>query len=135
LLVPTDLSALGNAAIRHACRMLSAGGGTLIVCHATGGKDGLTTQARDELRKRMFALIPAEAARMGIHTRAFVQESAPPEAIVQAARRLGCEGIVLSSHGRSGLSGALLGSVAEAIVRESPVPVTVVSARAAETSV
>jgi nucleotide-binding universal stress UspA family protein len=135
LLVPTDLSPLGNAAIGHACRLLAAGGGTLIVCHATGGKGPMTAQERDELRKKMLELVPAEAGRMGILVRTFVQETAPPEAIIQAARRMGCEGIVLSSHGRSGLSGALLASVAETVVRESPVPVTVVSARASEAAV
>ncbi|MFB6146801.1 MAG: universal stress protein [Halobacteriaceae archaeon] len=34
--------------------------------------------------------------------------------------------IVLGSHGRSGVSRILLGSVAETVVRRSPVPVTVV---------
>ena len=34
--------------------------------------------------------------------------------------------IVIGSHGRSGVSRILLGSVAEAVVRRSPVPVTVV---------
>jgi nucleotide-binding universal stress UspA family protein len=131
LLVPTDLSALGNAAIRQACRLLAAGGGTIVVCHATDGKAGLSADDREQLRRSLLALVPAEAARLGIRARTFVQESGPPAAaIVQAARRLACDGIVMSSHGRSGLSGALLASVAEAVVRESPVPVTVVSARA-----
>jgi nucleotide-binding universal stress UspA family protein len=34
--------------------------------------------------------------------------------------------VVLGSHGRKGLTRVLLGSVAEAVVRRSPVPVTVV---------
>jgi nucleotide-binding universal stress UspA family protein len=38
----------------------------------------------------------------------------------------------MASHGRSGLTGALMASVAEGVVRRSPVPVTVVSARASE---
>jgi nucleotide-binding universal stress UspA family protein len=133
LMVPTDLSALGNAAVAHACRMLAATGGTIFLCHAVSDPRGLTLAERDELQWKLLELVPAEAPRLAIRARAFIQESGPPaDAIVQAARRLGCDGIVMSSHGRSGLSGALLASVAEAVVRQSPVPVTVVSARASE---
>jgi len=133
LLVPTDLSALGNSAVRQACRMLAASGGTIVVSHVVPDLRGLTLDERNDLPRNLLALVPAEASRLGIRARVFIHEGGPPAtAIVQAVRRLGCEGIVMSSHGRSGLSGALLGSVAEAVVRESPVPVTVVSARAAE---
>jgi nucleotide-binding universal stress UspA family protein len=133
LLVPTDLSALGNAAVRQACRMLAAAGGSIVICHVVLDPRGLTMDERDGLHRNLLALVPAEASRLGIRSRVFLQDSGPPAtAIVQAVRRLGCEGIVMSSHGRSGLSGALLGSVAEAVVRESPVPVTVISARASD---
>jgi nucleotide-binding universal stress UspA family protein len=133
LMVPTDLSSLGNAAVTYACRMLATTGGTIFLCHAVSDPRGLTIAERDELHRRLLALLPAESSRLGIRARVFIQESRPPaEAIVQAARRLGCDGIVMSSHGRSGLSGALLASVAEAVVRQAPVPVTVVSARASE---
>jgi nucleotide-binding universal stress UspA family protein len=133
LMVPTDLSALGNAAVAHACRMLAASGGTIVLCHTVSDQRELTAPDRDELHRSLLALVPAQASRLGIRARAFIQESGPPaEAIVQAARRLGCDGIVMSSHGRSGLSGALLASVAEAVVRQSPAPVTVVAARAGE---
>jgi len=127
VMVPTDLSPLGNAAVQQACRMLAPSGGTIVLCHAVTDPRGLTLPERDELHRNLLALLPAEASRMGIRARTFVQESRPAgDAIVQAARRVGCDGIVMSSHGRSGLSGALLASVAEAVVRDSPVPVTVV---------
>jgi nucleotide-binding universal stress UspA family protein len=133
LMVPTDLSALGNTAVRQACRMLAAAGGTVVVCHVVFDPRGLTIDERDGLHRSLLALVPAEASRKGIRARVLIQDSAPPAtAIIQAVRRLGCDGIVMSSHGRSGLSRALLASVAEAVVRESPVPVTVVSARATD---
>ncbi|HXU83781.1 MAG TPA: universal stress protein, partial [Polyangia bacterium] len=52
-----------------------------------------------------------------------------PEAIVQAAERLGVDLIVMASHGRSGLKRALLGSVAEEVARRSPKPVLIVHGR------
>ena len=49
----------------------------------------------------------------------------PARAIVQYAAEHGIDHIVVGSHGRDGLSRVLLGSVAETVVRRSPVPVTV----------
>jgi nucleotide-binding universal stress UspA family protein len=134
LLVPTDLSALANAAVPYACRLLGASGGKVVVCYASATPDrDRRLEDLEHLRHELLALVPAEAGRLGIRAGTFVQESGPPAtAIVQAAQRLGCDGIVMSSHARTGLSHALAGSVAEAVMRESPVPVTVVPARAAE---
>ena len=50
------------------------------------------------------------------------------EEIVDLAKRLDAGLIVMGTHGRRGLSRALLGSVAEKVVRLSPVPVLTVSA-------
>jgi len=49
----------------------------------------------------------------------------PARTIVEYADEEGFDHIVMGSHGRSGVSRVLLGSVAEAVVRRSPVPVTV----------
>jgi nucleotide-binding universal stress UspA family protein len=107
-----------------------------VLCYASDAPDtDRRIEDPEELRHSLLALVPADAERLGIRARTFVQESGPPAtAIVQAAQRLGCDGIVMSSHGRSGLSHALTGSVAEAVVRDSPVPVTVVPARAVESA-
>jgi nucleotide-binding universal stress UspA family protein len=45
---------------------------------------------------------------------------------VQAIRRIGPDLVVLTSHGRSGVSRAILGSVAEQVVRHAPTPVVVI---------
>jgi nucleotide-binding universal stress UspA family protein len=55
-----------------------------------------------------------------------VDGGAAKEAIVQAARRLGADTIVVGSHGRTGAARAVLGSVAEAVVRHADRPVYVV---------
>jgi len=47
----------------------------------------------------------------------------PRDTIVQVAHEIGADLIVMGTHGRRGLTRALLGSVAEAIVRTSPIPV------------
>jgi len=50
----------------------------------------------------------------------------PGPAIVRYAEEHGVDQVVVGSHGRTGVARLLLGSVAETIVRRSPVPVTVV---------
>jgi nucleotide-binding universal stress UspA family protein len=67
----------------------------------------------------------AEAA--GFNARGVEVEDAPTwKGIVRAADEHDASLIVLGSHGRSGLSGVLLGSVAEAVVAHSPRSVLVV---------
>ncbi len=53
----------------------------------------------------------------------------PSEQILMAANERRVDLIVMGTHGRRGLSHVLLGSVAEKVVRASPVPVLTVGAR------
>jgi len=52
----------------------------------------------------------------------------PAPTIIEVAGEEGIDHVVVGSHGRGGVSRILLGSVAEHVVRKSPVPVTVVRA-------
>ena len=54
-----------------------------------------------------------------------VEVGRPASTIVEVAKREGVDHVVMGSHGRAGMSRVLLGSVAETVVRRSPVPVTV----------
>jgi len=55
-----------------------------------------------------------------------IEDADPARAICQAAERFGADVICLSSHGRSGFSAALMGSVAQAVMAQSHRPVLVV---------
>jgi nucleotide-binding universal stress UspA family protein len=59
-----------------------------------------------------------------------VRGLAPAEVIVETASSIGCELIVVGTHGRRGLSHLLLGSVAERVARTSQVPVLTVRGNA-----
>ena len=50
----------------------------------------------------------------------------PHQAIVEAATRLGCDLILMASHGRRGLVGMLIGSETQRVLVQSPCPVLVV---------
>ena len=73
----------------------------------------------DELRARLQDV----AARTG--GRVQVELGNPAEKILDHAKAIGATLIAMGSHGRSGLSRWTLGSVAEKVVRASPVPVLV----------
>jgi len=71
-------------------------------------------------------------ARTGVEiTSHLVRGLAPGETIVESAESLGCDLIVMGTHGRRGISHLLLGSVAERVVRTSSVPVLTVRSDAA----
>jgi universal stress protein A len=55
-----------------------------------------------------------------------VVEGSPKAEIVRYARKQDIDLIVLATHGRTGLSHVLMGSVAESIVRTAPCPVLTV---------
>ena len=59
----------------------------------------------------------------------FVQIGTPLTEIVSAAKDWPADLIVIGSHGRGGLTRALLGSVAEGVMRHAPCPVLVVRAK------
>ena len=54
-----------------------------------------------------------------------VENEQPYQAIIAAAKNKGCDLIVMASHGRSGLSGVLLGSVTNKVLTHTKIPVLV----------
>jgi nucleotide-binding universal stress UspA family protein len=54
-----------------------------------------------------------------------VRHPEPSVAILEAARREGCDLIVMASHGRRGLSELLLGSETARVLSHSDIPVLV----------
>jgi nucleotide-binding universal stress UspA family protein len=141
VLAPTDLSEIGNAAIPHAYALLRATGGVVELCfvaeHALPypayvyeQPDRLTATERIRIEQRLRALVPADAAALGITTHVLVVDGGKPaEAIVAAAERLNVDAISLASHGRGGVARAVIGSVADAVVRSARRPVLVIPAR------
>ena len=59
----------------------------------------------------------------GVGVGARVRIGDPATEIVAAAQEIGADLIAMTTHGRSGLGRLLFGSVAEAVLRASPIPV------------
>jgi nucleotide-binding universal stress UspA family protein len=65
----------------------------------------------------------------GLQVDVVVGAGDPAPLIIDRAYKLGVEAIILTTHGRSGLSRLLFGSVTEEVLRDSPCPVIVVPNR------
>jgi nucleotide-binding universal stress UspA family protein len=70
-----------------------------------------------------LAPIAAALRAQGVGTAWQVRRGRPAEEILTAARESGADLIAMATHGRTGLGRLLFGSVAEAVLRQAPVPV------------
>jgi nucleotide-binding universal stress UspA family protein len=92
--------------------------------------EGLRASAREYGRKRL-ARLAARAAKAGVRAAPVLREGTPWSEIVRASRGPGVELVVIGTHGRTGLSRLLLGSVASRVVGLARCPVLAVGAHAA----
>ena len=83
--------------------------------------------AQDRIaRQRVQAVVDAAVAA-GVSCDAHIVEALHPwEAIIDHARRMECDVVVMASHGRRGVSALLLGSETQKVLTHSKVPVLVV---------
>ena len=133
VLVPVDGSAAAVEALRFVREEWPDA--TLVLAtvidpaDATATRSALPTGAErwyDERREAAMERLTALAATWSGDTETVVVPGRPIRAIVDLAADADVDHIVMGSHGRTGLSRAVLGSVAEGVIRRSPVPVTVV---------
>ncbi len=133
VLVATDFSELGNNAISYACAILEAGG-TLKVVHviapASAAEKSEPHPDKDnpKLRVQLRGLVPPAAVEGFEIETEIIESDDAAKAIMQAAERFNADAICLGSHGRSGLTKAILGSVAQGVMEKSRRPVFVVRA-------
>jgi len=80
--------------------------------------------AEEEMKKVL------DAHFAGVEAEGGVLSGYPAELIVQTAKDEGCDLIVMGTHGRRGVGRVLFGSVAEKVVKKSPLPVLTVKPEA-----
>lgn len=131
ILFPTDFSHTGDAALAFATSLAKESGGRLIVVHvqeaplAYGGGEmyyGIPEPSTDELMEMLHKVKPTDP-NVPVEYRLVTGD--PSDAVVRMAEDDAVDLIVLGSHGRTGLTRLLMGSVAEAIVRKAHCPVLV----------
>lgn len=136
VLAPTDFSAHSQKAVRFACALAERLGAELHLVNVLSkiipaGPDPLLMpfmppqfyqENEDRAKETLRNLIQPSWGRPTSLVTA-VRWGSPVEAIVDYSKEQGIDLIVIATHGRTGLSHVLLGSVAERIVREAPCPV------------
>jgi nucleotide-binding universal stress UspA family protein len=137
ILVGTDFSDLARAALDWAVDLADPLGARIVVAHVfdlpiVGFPDAALmvdahTAARlsDDAQKALDAEI-ARVRDRGVAVDGTLKQGDPRDILPVLATSLDAGLIVIASHGRRGLAHALLGSVAESVMRGSKIPVTVV---------
>jgi nucleotide-binding universal stress UspA family protein len=137
MLVPIDLSERSEAGIGYAAMLAGETGADLVV---TTNVYDAEKQLLEEFASAEHVSVP-EAGTIALER--LVKKVAPAieaeldlrfcnsaaDGILEAASDCNVDMIVMTSHGRGGMSKWWLGSVAEKVVRASPVPVVVVPAK------
>jgi nucleotide-binding universal stress UspA family protein len=143
ILVPTDFSEPADAALRYGRALAEEFGSALHLIHivpepyiypwgteiSTMPLVDLLTQSEAQAGERLRTQIDDTGALKGrIKTSTAI--GTPVDKILQCVADDGIDLIVMGTHGRGAVGHLLLGSVAERIVRRSPVPVLTVKGHA-----
>lgn len=138
IVVATDFSEGAQEAETLAKRLAAAPGSELIVTHVLTEVplygEGLLNmetarKVREGSRKWAEGALAdwiGKARGAGLSARAALRTGVPHQEIVALARDERADLVVIGTHGRGGISRALLGSVADRVVRLAPCPVLTV---------
>lgn len=144
ILITSDGSDFSNKGVQHGlqlARVLNCKVTVLTVTepfflHAgVGGSGWIATEedisrftaTQNEFADDILKQASTAAAKLGVTISPLrVENQFPAEAITDEAARLGCDLIVMASHGRRGLSRLLLGSQTAEVLTRSKIPVLVV---------
>lgn len=139
ILIPTDGSDASQRAVLAGVDFARELGAEVVGLTATPEFHVLSTDTEmlEDTREQFAAGSAAQARRIladienaardaGVACRTeHVTDDDPYAAIIRAAQRLGCDLIVMASHGRRGLKGLLLGSETQKVLVHSTIPVLV----------
>jgi nucleotide-binding universal stress UspA family protein len=136
IFIATDGSEQNRRAIEYSIELAKIAGGKIFVGYVvdTAAFASIPMDAGWEM---MYELLETEAnnavqnveqlaKQSGVDAETIVLEGHPSNEIIEFAQKNGIDVIVMGTLGKSGLDRFLLGSVAEKVTRNSPVPVLVV---------
>ncbi|KGT81287.1 universal stress protein [Bradyrhizobium japonicum] len=136
ILIPTDGSELAERGVAHGMALAKSLGAIVSVIFVVEPFSEVSSRfleavvAYVEFRKQqatsVLDRVANEAKTAGISCQTIQVESGQPhQAIIAAAADKGCDLIVMSSHGRSGVSALLIGSVTSKVLTHAKIPVLV----------
>ena len=131
ILFPTDFSLASDAALTRAETLAKSMDAQLLIVHveepplAYGGGElyyGIPEPSSERILKMLEDVKPADRSVAFTHR---LTMGDPAGEIIRLAEEEQADMIVLGTHGRTGMTRLLMGSVAEAVVRRAPCPVLV----------
>lgn len=132
ILAPTDFSELSAEGVRYACHLAKDVGAQVIVLNVIVLDESNATSKREmeQHKQRLEEFVAKTVAHHSadLKIREVVVAGQPYGAIVDCAENEKVDLIVISSHGRGGLSRMLIGSVTDKLLRGATCPVLVVPA-------
>ena len=148
ILIPLDGSKLGEAALPHVENLAIMANSEVILYQAVPPADGIVLSPDGEI----FSTVREEGANSGLSdaaqkyldglkdklasngvtVRTEVQPGHPAESIIDFAKAEGIDLIAMSTHGRSGISRWVFGSVADKVLHAAETPVLLVRASGGE---
>jgi nucleotide-binding universal stress UspA family protein len=135
ILVPLDGSAFGERALPMAYELARRAGATVHLVHVHdlallpftfegyGAFDPVWTERHRADAATYLEGLAERAGQVGVNVRLRLLEAPIVESIADYAERVEADLIVMTTHGRGGVSRAWLGSVADDLVRAATVPV------------
>ncbi|HET9491076.1 MAG TPA: universal stress protein [Methylomirabilota bacterium] len=144
ILVPTDFSSVSEQAWRVARELARTTGAELVLLHVlveaplysespvSGPRLREVYESAREWATKKLEQWAAEARAAGLVVRVEARAGVPYQDILTMARSAGIDVIVLGTRGRGGVERALLGSVADRVIRLAPCPVLSVRSVEAE---
>ena len=138
ILHPSDFSSASRAAFRKAVELAKQNRAELVVAHVLAPvvpvADGyISAKAYEDMeaasrrygKKHLDARV-GKARAAGVRARGLLLEGIVSDRIVRAAKAQRADTIVMGTHGRTGLSRFILGSVASRVVAHAACPVLTV---------
>lgn len=140
ILVPTDYSASSKRALELAFTLSDSAQVTVVhvwdrpayvsdelhVGYQDGSRRSLADLIRESAEKEMSEFLAPISVPGGRHLEHHLISGDPVTAILEEANKPGYQVLVVGTHGRSGVTKLLLGSVTEKLIRLSPIPVLTV---------
>ena len=136
ILVPTDFSDYANHALDYAIELANRLQARLTLLHVvqlaplamddydSSGFASYLEEMEAAAQQRMQACL-RRARQQGLQGEALIVHEVPFQAIINTAQDQDADLIVMGTHGRTGLTHVLMGSVAEKVVRLAPCSVLV----------
>lgn len=139
ILFPTDFSHYAMNALKYAVAFARAYDGVIHAVHVLDSAlfsvgvshgawltrsdaESLEHTMRSHAETRLETLVK-RIAQEGVEAHPHIAFDKPGRGIIALAEELACDLIVIATHGRTGFDHIVFGSVAEQVVRRSPVPV------------